>query len=138
MPYIKKELRPIFDEAVELVKVNEIGRAVTMIMLNLEDKDAFTVDGCLNYFFTQTLRKVDHLDRCEHTIILTLINQFLLKPRYLLLERILGLITAMQIEFERRNWRSEALCILERVYNFAKKRYVDYEDEAIKRNGDLA
>lgn len=130
-------MRPPFDEAVEAVKNDELGRALTMVMLNLNGKDAFTVDGCLNYFFTQTLRKVDHLDRCETTIILTLINQFLREPRYLFLERALGLINAMQIEFKRRNWRSEGLYILERVYNFVKRRYTKYEDKKIDENGDL-
>jgi len=137
MPYIKRELRPIFDEAVELVKANEIGKALTIVMNNLEGKDVFAVDGCLNYFFTQTLKKVDHLDRCETVIIVILIHQFLDKPRYLLLERALGLITAMRIEFKRRGWRSEGLYILERIYNLVKGYYVDYEDKKIKDNGDL-
>jgi len=137
MPYIKKELRPPFDKAVELVKHNEVGKALTIVMNDLVDKDMFTTDGCLNYFFTQTLRKVDSLCVCEHVIIVTLINKFLREPRYLLLERLLGLLNSMHVEFERREWRSEALYVLERIYRFVKRRYIEYEDKKIKENGDI-
>lgn len=137
MPYIKKDLRPPFDEAVEAVKNDEIGRAIGTVASNLEGKDIFAVDGCLNYFLTQILRKVDDLERCENVMVLTLINAFLLNPRYFLLERLLGLISAMQIEFKRRGWRSEALNVLERVYFYIERRYIDYEDEVILKNGDL-
>ena len=144
MPYIKKNLRPPFDKAVELAKAGNIDGAFSQILEAIEDydfvKDYLVVDGCLNYVFTQLLRKLDALEmHVAHWIIFGVLKTlFWGKPRYGLLERVMGLLYAMRREFKRREWNENALPIIDVLLNFTVTRiYEPHEDRKIAENGDL-
>ena len=144
MPYIKQEMRPPFDKAVELAKAGNIDGAFSQILEAIEGysivSDYLVVDGCLNYVFTQLLRKLDTLEmHVAHWIIFGVLKTlFWDKPRYGLLERLIGLLYAMRVEFERREWNENALSIIDVLLNFTVTRiYEPYEDRKMVENGDL-
>lgn len=142
MPYIKKELRPPFNKAVELARSGDLAGAHSQILDAIKDydfvKDYLIVDGCLNYVFTQLLRKMELLHIAHWIIFGTLKTLFWDKPRYGLLERAIGLLRAMKVEFERRGWREDAIPVIDVLSHFTETRvYEPYEDEAKLRNGDL-
>lgn len=144
MPYIKKEMRPPFDKAVELAKVGDVDGTFSQIMEAIENydfvKDYLIVDGCLNYVFTQLLRKLNVSEMCvAHWIIFGILKTvFWDRPKYGLLERAMGLLNAMNVEFTRRGWREDALPVIGALLHFTETRvYEPYEDKKIAENGDL-
>lgn len=142
MPYIKKKMRPPFDKAVEFAKAGDVVNAHLEILEAIKDydfvKDYLIVDGCLNYVFTQLLRKVELLHIAHWIMFGTLKTLFWDKPRYGLLERAIGLLRAMKVEFIRRDWREDALPVIDVLLHFTETRvYEPYEDKAKLKNGDL-
>lgn len=135
-------MRPPFDKAVELAKSYDVEGAYSQIMEAIKDydflfKDYLIVDGCLNYVFTQLLRKTETY--VAHWVIFGVLKTlFWNKPRYGLLERAIGLLTAMKNEFGRRRLREDALPIIDVLLHFTITRvYEPYEDNKIAENGDL-
>jgi len=147
MPYIKKSLRGSFDNAVVLA-IAETGRistaqssTVKLIIQLMKNIEIENFDGCLNYVFSQMLRKVTNLWWTGDIILGVIDEIFLKEPRYWKLERALGLIDAMEAEFKRRRWRPldlvEILLTLMRIREVILHNIDIYEDKKIAENGDL-
>jgi len=139
MPYIKKDLRPPFDSAIIVIQQERIGEAVDRILnavKNLADSD---VDGCLNYVFTQALRKVDDLVTVGIVMDLVLSGLFWSSPKYFRFERVRGLLGCMIDEYTRRGWRRQkkAIKVIRRVMAMGIRYTATYEDLKIEQNGDL-
>lgn len=141
MPYIKKELRPIFDFAVRLVQKGREYRflATECIEFGVKDMPPEVMDGCLNYVFTQLFRKIDDIKLSDVIIRIVLQHLFWSKPKYFRFERVKGLLGCMTYEYQRRAWRRQckvvkALKIL--LYlNDVNTSY--YEEQKILENSDL-
>jgi len=136
MPYIKKELRPIFDLAVGYAFIGDVINAQDRILVGIKDKDDMIIDGCLNYVFTQLLRKTT-LGFASALIRDTIHKVFLSPPKYAYLERTVGLLTCMIDEFERRGWRRDAIYPLKKLLNQVKEQRDLYENKKIDQNGDI-
>lgn len=136
MPYIKMELRHPFDMAVSFALTGNALGAKEAILLAIKDKDDMAIDGCLNYAFTQLLRKIN-LGIARDIIRLVSFVVFLNPPRYAYLERAVGLLDCMIDEFKRRGWEKEAIPILEELLKQVKEIRDRYEGGKILKNGDL-
>lgn len=139
MPYIKKELRPIFDFAIQLAKEDErTNLIVKVIKFGVRDMPPEDMDGCLNYVFTQLLRK-QHFFYASAVIEITLNDLFWQKPKYFRFERVKGLLGCMIDEYQRRAWyhQREVVKALKKILERNGFLLSNYEEEKIKQNGDL-
>lgn len=135
-PYIEKKYRPIFDQAVNYAIDGWITVSVDTIIFGVKSHgDKF--DGCLNYVFTQLFRKTE--SPLAFTVIeQTIIKMFLEEPSYHKIERIIGLLNCMLIEFETRNWMTEEISIrLDALIKYMKTEYKIYERKKCEEEGDL-
>jgi hypothetical protein len=151
VPYIKKNLRPVLDSAVILAQQGKWADAKTRILLGIRDEADSSKDGCLNYAFTQLFRKMN-VEEAETVIHMVIYDVYLVPPKYFKLERLLGLLESMAIEFERRKWHREGcrdgeirtsneniLAIIKRLKRYVvETHYITYEEKKIKENGDLS
>lgn len=139
MPYIKKKLRPSFDIAVERALKKDCLSAVGHILCSVEYMPPEVLDGCLNYVFTQMLRKTKLPLDVVPIIDMTLQHVFWASPKYIRFERCRGLLGSMRSEYKRRGWRRVELVdeVLKILYERNDELQAKYEDECIKRNGDL-
>jgi len=141
MPYIKRELRPQFDEVIKGLRKSESGtRAVGLMMIALKSRKDTEIDGCLNYVFTQILRHNHYIFEWEGLFIRSVINRvYLNPPKYYKLNAVDGLISRIRKELVRRDWltpqASGFLSELEHLIDVTY--YIPYEDKKIKENGDL-
>lgn len=138
MPYIKKKDRPKFDAVIKSV-LSGLTFNANDILLDAIGKEAdSSVDGCLNYTFTQLLRKAPLFKAM--TLIRNIIKLvYLSPPKYYRLNRLVGLLVCMIDEFKRRGWDKEGnkIQILKNILIDVKRLRDDYEDGKIKQNGDL-
>lgn len=139
MPYIKKDLRPVFYSAVVLVQKGQIGEAMERILLGVKDMEPKSADGCLNYVFTQLLRKVEDVVEAKIVIDLTLNALFWSHPKYFRFERVNGLLGCMIDEYQRRGWKRQTKVVraLKDLLRMNKHYTASYEDLKILENGDL-
>ena len=140
MPYIKQELRPIFDFAVHLAQKNAgTDWIVGCIEFGVKDMQPKVMDGCLNYGFTQLLRKLEDLVYAKIIIDLVLNKLFWMEPNYFKFERVKGLLGCMIDEYQRRAWRNQREVVKALKFLLSVNAYNTsvYEDEKIKQNGDL-
>lgn len=139
MPYIKQELRPVFDVAVERAIKRDCLSAVGHILHSVEYMQPKVMDGCLNYTFTQMLRKANFISDVIPIIEMALQYIFWSEPKYIKFERCKGLLGSMVKEYKRRNW-NRANCVVEVLRLLIERNdelQAEYEDECIERNGDL-
>lgn len=138
MPYIKQELRPPFDQMVELAKDDKnIFMCRNNIVFEVEGLQLKYQDGCLNYVFSQLFRKVD-LEVAELISSLTICELFTNEPSYYNLSRAIALLTNMIDEFNRRGWMTGPINLkLQKMLKEVKAIRDPYEDEKIEQNGDL-
>jgi len=73
MPYIKKEMRKIFDDEIDA------------LISKLSEQDENKIDGCLNYIITKIINAV-----------------YAKEPNYFKLNRAIGVLEAVKQEFYRR------------------------------------
>jgi len=139
VPYIKKALRPPFDIAVEMAIKKRYDFAIAQILRSVEHMKPEVMDGCLNYVFTQMLRKTELLMEVVPVIDVVLQHIFWHNPKYIKFERCKGLLGSMIKEYERRNWKraDSVYIVLDMLMGHNDKLQAEYEDECIKRNGDL-
>lgn len=150
MPYIKKELRPIFDFAVVLAskqdysyktKEQNVARdlAVECIEFGVKDMPPEVMDGCLNYALTQIFRKIRNTRYAKIIVRRVISDLFWKEPKYFRYERVDGLLGCMINEYERRAWirqRKVVKALKELKYlNTTTMQY--YENKKIDENGDL-
>ena len=109
MPYIKPELRPPFDCAVRMVQREQLAIATEGILLAIKSMPDSSVDGCLNYTFTQLFRKTSKLYNASAVTQMVIYEVFLRHVSYQKVERITGLLGLMLIEFRRRRWKPKAM-----------------------------
>ena len=136
MPYIKKQLRPPFITAVSFAIVGSFEECMNIILKEIKNKNESEVDGCLNYVFTLLLKRLDIID-AKIIIQFIIRDVFLSPPRYVYLERAIGLLHCMIDEFERRAWRRDAIPALKIILNAVKEVRDDYENQKIEENGDV-
>lgn len=138
MPYIKQELRPIFNFAVHLAKNERTNLIVKIIKFGVRDMPPKVMDGCLNYVFTQLLRK-QHFFYASAVIEMTLNDLFWKKPNYFGFERVKGLLGCMIDEYQRRAWQDQRKVVkaLKKILERNALLLSNYEEEKIKQNGDL-
>lgn len=143
MPYIKKELRPIFDFAIHSAQMRYVGYVanitVECIKFGVRDMAPEDMDGCLNYVFTQLLRKLENLTYAKIIMGITINDLFWMKPKYFRYERVKGLLGCMIDEYRRRAWRRQrrVVKILKKLLGTNAYKLSVYEEEKIKKNGDL-
>ena len=139
MPYIKKGLRPIFDSAVILAQKGRIVEASEQILLGMKDMEPEVMDGCLNYAFTQMLRKVEDLVTVKIIMVLVINTLFWSQPKYIRFERVEGLLGRMIKEYRRRGWKRQKKVIqsIGSIMGMNDHKTNDYEDKCIERNGDI-
>ena len=146
MPYIKPELRPMFNEiyihatylstrpdlyTLESVK-NELFNA-------LGEVDAHKRTGCLNYFFTKILR--DCLNNKTAPLLSAIMKSYFLTDlSYESLERANGFLYRLRKEFQRRKWNNpynDVYYFIDLFSILVDVEAEDYEDLKIKENGDV-
>jgi len=139
MPYIKKELRPVFDSAVILVQKGQVGEAMDRILFGIQDMEPESADGCLNYVFTQLLKKVEDITDAKIVMDLVLNSLFWQQPKYFRFERVEGLLECMIDEYQRRGWKRQTKVIraLKDLLRMNAHYTASYEDLKILENGDL-
>ena len=132
-------MRKPFDEAVTTAQMGQLSIAAELIHNKVKDMPASEMDGCLNYVFTQMLRKVENLTDAKIVIDLVINTLFWMEPKYIKFERIHGLLYCMIDEFKRRSWRRNyrVVRILEHLLEINRYKRDEYEDEKIAQNGDL-
>ena len=107
MPYIKKKLRPVFDSAIILAQNGYIGNAAGRILFGVDGMEPKVMDGCLNYVFTQMLRKVEDLVTVRIIMDIVINTLFWNQPKYIRFERVEGLLGRMIKEYRRRGWKRQ-------------------------------
>jgi len=139
MPYIKKGLRPVFDSAVILAQKGEIGRTSEWILSAIKNMEPKVMDGCLNYVFTQMLRKVEDLVTVRIIMDLVINSLFWSQPKYIKFERVEGLLGRMIKEYHRRGWKRQKKVIqaIGSIMGMNDCKTNSYEDECIEKNGDI-
>jgi len=165
MPYIKQEQRPLLKE---LVRANRqypewrspeenlyIREMIDLWLKVLTKDNPAKLDGCLNFIFSTMLKRTQRtyclrkgkrfynsLDKPTAKFIREIIFEHFERRRqgYDLYERVIGLLTCMEYEFERRGWslgRPDIKQWFKNEIKYWKRRLAYYEDEKIKQNGDL-
>jgi len=139
MPYITANLRPIFDSIVVLVQLERTDDAIDSLIFATKDFPPEVLDGCLNYLFTQILRKTNDLTYAKIVIELMINEIFWSKPKYFRYERVYGLLNAMIDEYQRRAWRRQrkVVKVLKALLNMNAHYTSEYEEKKIAQNGDL-
>lgn len=139
MPYIKQSYRPQFNEAILLLKYGQYSECASQIILHVDRLEPKVMDGCLNYVFTQMLRKNDNLIDVKVIIDLIVNDLFWTEPSYFKFERVKGLFGCMIDEYKRRGWRRQrqVVKILKHFLKVNAHKTADYEDEKKNLNGDL-
>ena len=139
MPYIKKKLRPPFDIAVEMAINKKYSYAIAQVLRSVQYMKPKVLDGCLNYAFTQMLRKTKVLMEVVPVIDVVLHHIFWYDPKYIRFERCKGLLGSMAVEYKRRDWNRahEVVIVLNMLIDRNDELQIAYEDECIERNGDL-
>jgi len=139
MPYIKKDLRPQFDKAVEMAINKQDSHAILQILSSVKDMPPEVLDGCLNYVFTQMLRKTKLLLEITPIIEMVICQIFWSNPKYIRFERCKGLLGSMMAEYKRRNWKraNSVVIVLNRLIKRNDKLQAKYEDQKILENSDL-
>jgi len=139
MPYIKKYLRTKFDPAVVNVNMARFDDSVQVILDGVKGMKLEDVDGCLNYAFTQLLRKSMDLVDAKIVIGLVINTLFWGKPKYIRFERVHGLLHCMIEEYKRRGWcrQKKVIKILKYLLRRNSRYRDDYEDKKIRENGDI-
>lgn len=139
MPYIKEYLRPPFDSAVLMLQMKRFGDSAEQIISKVKDMEPAVMDGCLNYVFTQMLRKVNDLTDVKVIMDLVINTLFWMEPKYFKFERLHGLLYCMIEEYQRRSWRRKrkAVKILKELLLINSRKRDEYEDKKIQINSDL-
>jgi hypothetical protein len=142
IPYIKKELRPIFDFAVYMARKkngHSIKSVAECVEFGVKDMPPEVMDGCLNYAFTQLLRKVDDLKFTQKIIHGVIKHLFWDKPKYFRYERVEGLLNCMIKEYRRRAWRRQrkVVKVLKELLYLHDQEMSYYEIQKECQNGDL-
>jgi len=99
--------------------------------------------GCLNYVFTQLIRKLDPLDS-HHELTLILMDEFVNpqtkagKRSYTNFQNVIGMFVAMEDEHLRRLWgTTRTRRVIRKLRGWLMMELQKYEEEKIKENGDL-
>jgi len=139
MPYIKPEFRPAFDEVVKTAQKGTVADALLDALTLISTKQDSELDGCLNYLFTQLLRKLKNLDDAYVIILNVLYSVFKVntEPRYAKLQRVIGLLVCMNWEFHRRKWKPLALLKINDLIEYMATIISAYEDKKIAESGDI-
>lgn len=156
MPYIKRELRPMFDTIfIQATYIDKLpqhteGYIIRMLFNALNEVDIHKQTGCLNYFFTKLLRAQlsdvnDTLSTisCSSHVKINLLTTatkvyFLTDISYENLERANGFIHRIRKEFIRRNWcNNDIIHILDDLEILIDREAEDFEDQKIRENGDV-
>jgi hypothetical protein len=137
MPYIKKEQRPEFDEVVRMFQDLSNLDVVTVADYVVSLYDKYPSDGCLNYLFTQLIRK-NKGNSTVTSFIYLIIDKIIFKDgeRYKNYQRVGGLLYRMKKEFKRRGWVDTAH-VIESLMGALDNLCNAYEDIKIKENGDV-
>lgn len=167
MPYIKKEDRPLLRELLVELRRNPTWRspegeeknAVLMSMLldwlKVKNKEnPLKMDGDINFICTWMLKHTHQtchlkdgkkilcpLDKEASSFVREVLTKMFEYIRgYSNYERLYGLLSLMEAEFERRGWSLGRKDLKDFFHNeklYWRKRIADYEDGTIDRNGDL-
>jgi len=139
MPYIKKEMRPPFDEVIDAIKQKNMDQYVMVALdLALEGKALTAIDGCINYLFSKLLK--DEPNPYVHKkFIKDAIKKVYLSPiKYYKLNRLFGLFECMIMEFDRRGWGSDdTIDMFKDLQRYYRHKYITYEKQKIEENGDI-
>lgn len=167
MPYIDRNQRPLLRELLREIRNNPAWRneeeyALLMDMLiswiNLKGKEDKTkVDGYVNYVCTHMIK---YTHRTYHTLdehktkiwnpfnkgVALFVREVLGRvfthgcPAYARYERLYGLLSLMEVEFERRGWslgRKDIKTFFTAEKKYWLKEIAHYEDCKIQENGDV-
>lgn len=138
MPYIKKCERPEFDEVVEMFQEDKTKEKLNTILNYIASLyDKYDSDGCLNYLFTQLIRKNE--GSVEIALFIDLIIDkiiFIDGERYENYQRASGLLYRMKKEFERRKWADSAH-VIDTLIGITDRSCNDYENKKIVENSDI-
>jgi hypothetical protein len=150
MPYIKPQLRPMFDKICvdasylqtrpDLYTVTQLQSDFMVAIENLPENKR---TGCMNYFFTKTLRFCYNK---ETSLLLRKIftRYFFNEQSYSNFERASGFLYRLRHEFKRREWYPQGRCIepdyikfIDFLMTLVDEACDEFEDQKIKENGDV-
>lgn len=139
MPYIREELRPVFDSAVQLAFLGKWAESADRIIFGIKDLSIYDSDACLNYTFSRLLRDMPDLKEAEIVMQRVIFAIFIKEhERYIKYERVMGLLGAIAFEFSEREWRPEAKVVLGKLLTWViSEHYIPYEKRKRIENGDL-
>jgi len=161
MPYIKADIRPLYDANISLELKNKDGIALQRIIELIQNSSLEEQDGIVNYVMTSFLLRFE--EDASKTYPPTLsynnlrtkirgdrifVKESLKKlfyevydpPKYFRFNRAMGVLACMSKEFERRTWSlisGSQNIIKELTDEFYKEKVGPYEDKKIEENGDL-
>jgi len=140
MPYIKKEDRPRYDNIITRGERQGLVIARELLFHDLRDSHPTQVDGYLNYYLTKLLKdlKEDPGFFFKQFIREVLQEVYCTPPKYYKLERGIGLLTCMIIEFSRRKWSKVSKKLLKDIRReFTETLFIPYEMAKRSINGDI-
>ena len=140
MPYIKQEDREKYKIIIEKARHLDIGVARALLLDNLSKLHPTEVDGHLNFVFTKLLKDSKNNFHIYFGRFIDLILQdvYADPPKYYKLQRAIGLLTCMIIEFSRRKWSVQSKKFLKDLRRkFTENILIPYEDIKIEQNGDI-
>jgi len=140
MPYIIPELRGRYNNIIELARQCDFGVARALLLEDLKQLHPTQVDGHLNYLFSKLLKDIvgDPRDYYKTFIKTILEDVYCSPPKYYKLQRLYGLLSCMQIEFNRRGWSDIAQAILGIIgYEMTFNILIPYENGKVRDNGDI-
>lgn len=119
--------------------MKRLGEASELIIKAVKDMEPRVRDGCLNYVFTQILRKTFDLIDAGIVIDLVINELFWTELSYLNFQTVEGLLNRILKEYKRRGWKRQrkVVKVLKRLIERNDFGCEHYEIEKIKLNGDL-
>ena len=140
MPYIKQEKRKVYNPYIKLIETDcFVEGALSKLVERLQSESIEDREGCLNYIITQLIRNKELIDDCVVLSIETLLERlYTYDPRYFKFKDVFGLLDTIAKELLRREWDTPTnIAFLASLDDKLFELYSEYEDEAIKKNGDL-
>ena len=140
MPYIKQEKRKVYNPYIKLIETDcFVEGALSKLIERLQSESIEDKEGSLNYIITQLIRNRELIDESIVLSIETLLERiYTYAPRYFKFKDVFGLLDTIAKELLRREWDTPTnIAFLASLDDKLFELYAEYEDEAIKKSGDL-